>query len=239
MGDPQLLASYATLAGAIVPLTGRLVSPIPLRRRIEAAGRAGYRGFGFLDVDLAAALSRHSFADIRAMVADNGIGVIELEVLVDWFTTGERRRRSDEALRFMLNAAEMLSARHIKVLGDLQGSDWPVEHMAESFAVLCRRAAEAGTAVCLEIFPASNVRDLATARAIAEATDAPNGGLLLDVWHFCRGGIPFDEILTLRPEHIRHVELNDAAARQIGSIMEDTSLRRMLPGEGELRSWNA
>jgi sugar phosphate isomerase/epimerase len=104
--------------------------------------------------------------------------------------------------------------------------------MIESFAGLCDDAAAAGIGVTLELFPVSNVRDLATGRAIVEGAARPNGGLLLDIWHMVRGGVAFADIAALPPGTITHVELDDAAATCEGSIMDDTIDRRLLCGEG-------
>ncbi len=41
------------------------------------------------------------------------------------------------------------------------------------------------------------------------------------------------EIAGLSAEMIKHVEFSDGPALQIGSLLEDTLLRRRLPGEGD------
>jgi len=47
-----------------------------------------------------------------------------------------------------------------------------------------------------------------------------------------RGNIPYAEVATIPPAYIKYVELDDAKAELVGTIMEDTQVRRELPGEG-------
>jgi sugar phosphate isomerase/epimerase len=234
MEPPKLIASYMTVAGAVAPLSGSLVSPLSFRERASAAAKAGYNGIGLMGEDISHCLRTLSYTDIRTIIADAGLEAVELEFLDGWFADGEERRQSDAARRFLLQAAEHLAPLHIKVVCDQKGRDWPFDHLIESFAGLCRDAAFAGTAICVEMLPYSTLRDLKTARALIAGANASNGGLLLDVFHLGRGGTRYEELLEIAPQEIRHVELDDAAAAQIGTYMEDTVLRRKLPGEGAL-----
>jgi len=131
-----------------------------------------------------------------------------------------------------MRMAEALGARDVKIAPEygIEGIDLP-RHV-EAFADVCREASEHGTAVALEVMPFSNVATLDVARAIVEGAGAPNGGLLLDVWHVVRGGIPYDQVAALPPGTIVSVELADAAAEPVGSLWDDTIHHRRRPGEG-------
>lgn len=80
--------------------------------------------------------------------------------------------------------------------------------------------------------PFSNVATLEVARAIVEGAGAPNGGLLLDLWHVVRGGIGYDQVAALPAGTIASVELDDGAAEPIGSLWDDTIFHRRRCGEG-------
>jgi sugar phosphate isomerase/epimerase len=230
---PKLMASYFTIAGNIKPLTGNQVSPFDLPSRAAAVAGAGYVGIGFVTDDLKHNINVHGYSGIRSILDDAGIQYLEIEVLLDWFADGERRVASDKDRAFLMEAAEALDAYQIKVDADIVGGQWQMEVMIESFADLCKEAREAGTQISIEIFPASNVSDLPTGLAIVEGAGAENGGLLLDIWHFFRGGIPYEDIQTIPLQYIKHIELDDADEQLVGSIVADTLLRRRLPGNGD------
>jgi sugar phosphate isomerase/epimerase len=229
---PKLMASAFTVAGNVAPLAGDTTSPHSLAERARATAQAGYVGIGLANDDLDKLIAEHGHAEIKSIIADAGLQYLEFEVLLDWFADGERRAASDIERNKLLDAAEKLGAYQIKIGGDITDTTWPLERMRESFAELARQAGDAGTKVSIEIFPASNISDLATAIAVAEGADPRHGGLLLDIWHLTRGGIAYADIATIPPQYIMHIELNDAGPQE-GSIMEDTLLRRRLPGDGD------
>ncbi|MES2492235.1 MAG: sugar phosphate isomerase/epimerase family protein [Pseudomonadota bacterium] len=238
---PVLIASYFTLAGNLIPFASTDPSPFDLAARADAAARAGYAGIGLETGDLRHCKDRHGYAGIRRILTDAGLTYLEFEVLTDWFTSGERRAASDAQRAFLLEAAGELGAQKIKTIGDAHGGmdnaiprDWSLELLADAYGQLARDAARVGSMVTLELVPGTGVRDLPTARAIAEGANEPNAGLLIDIWHLARGGIAYEDVLALPPALINAVEIDDAMSCQEGSIFEDTIRRRKLPGEGEL-----
>lgn len=231
---PSLLASYWTLAGDVYPLEGTGVSPVGLRERAEAAAIAGFSGLGLQINDLQQCVEQHGLAEVRAILAHNGIAHVEIEPLFDWFTTGERREAADAARTMLLLWAEALGAFQIKAGGDFGRGDWPLDDVIEEFRVLARQAAEVGTSVGLELIPDTSIADLPTALAIVKGAAGTNSGLVLDIWHIARSRTDYAALATIPRQLIRHVELCDADAQQIGSVLEDTVRRRKLPGEGDL-----
>ena len=115
MRDVELLASYWTLAGASYPHSEIEYSLFDFKDRVVAAAKAGFKGIGIKEVDLAHILQRRNLKEMRRIFEDNGIKYVELEFLTDWFLDGEKKKRSDRTRRMLLSAAETLEARHIKV----------------------------------------------------------------------------------------------------------------------------
>lgn len=230
---PDLIATYWTVAGQVQPLAAPELeaSAIDFRTRVAAAQRAGYRGIGLMHSDLMNVRRRYDFASMRAILADHDMEHVELEFLVGWLDDDPAYSR---VLRDLCEAAEALGARHLKAGPDMQGKAWPLEHMAARFRALCDRARDAGTAVALEIMPWSNLRTIDDGLAVVTAADAANGGLLLDIWHLARGDVPYADIAKVPAHFLKHVELDDADAEVIGTLLEDTLDRRRLCGDGAL-----
>src|SRR6185312_17015563 len=98
---------------------------------------------GFWHTDIAAIIKQYSLQEMKRILDANGITQIELEWLLDWFCTDQRRVASDQTRTLLLDAAEALGADHIKI-GDLGNDCANVAQMTEAFAPLCHQAAERG-----------------------------------------------------------------------------------------------
>lgn len=234
---PKLIACHHTIAGAI-DMRDSPVGPHSMPDRINSAARAGYVGIGFNTDDLAHSIDRYGLDAIRNMLIDAHMEYVEFEALVGWFARGDEKRLSDATRSAIFEAAEQLGKESsirmlVKLGGDVPQSAWSIDWMAEHFRHVCDGAHDVGLKVGLELFPGSNIATLPVGRAIIDAAGADNGGLLLDIWHMTRGGVAYRDIAALPRRYIMGVEINDADALQVGTIMEDTSLRRRLPGEGD------
>jgi sugar phosphate isomerase/epimerase len=230
--DERLLATCWTTAGNAAPLRGDERSPIPIQERVEAAAAAGFRGIGLLHVDLMPALVQYGVRGLRALLDDNGIVDLELELLTDWWTDGPVRDRSDQVRRDLLDAAEALGAHHIKIGPDVTGSPYNHDRWVAEFAALATDAVNAGTRVGLEFLPWSNIKTVHDGLRLVQAADSPAGGLVIDVWHTERAHTPPAELAAVPLRYIVGVELDDADAEPIGTLFEDTVDRRRLCGEG-------
>ena len=230
---PDLIATYWTIAGNVLPLSSpeQEASAIDFRTRVEAAHRAGYRGIGLMYSDLVKVRRNYDFATMRNILADHNMVHVELEFLVGWL---EDDQTGTAVLDDLCEAATALGARHLKAGPDMQAKIWPLDHMITRFRALCDRARQAGTAIALEIMPWTNLRTIDEGLAVVAGADAANGGLLLDIWHLARADVPYSEIAKIPIRYLRHVELDDADAEVVGTLLEDTLDRRRLCGTGAL-----
>jgi sugar phosphate isomerase/epimerase len=234
VSTPDLLASCWTTAGDAGPMTADERSPFRLRDRIETAARTGYTGFGIVHADLVEARAAIGYPALRSFLAGNGIRHVEVEFLDQWHARGAERARSDAVRADLLQAAERLGARHIKVGGDITSGPVRWDEFVADFWALCQDAADSGTRIAFEPVPFGNVADLAAGRRLIDAAGHPAGGLMLDLWHMARGGSRpgFGDIAALPGRYVFGVELDDADADVVGSLLQDTLHRRRLCGEG-------
>lgn len=230
----ELVASYFTISGDVYPHGPIEVSSWDYRSRVEAAAAAGFCGFGLVHADMLAVSERLGLPEMRSILAGNGMKHVELEMLGDWYADGEPRASSDRVRADLMRAAEALGARHIKIGGDVTGRTWPTDRFVESFAGLCADAAKVGTRIVLEPMPFTNIAGIDAGLEIVRGAGAPNGGLLLDIWHLYRGDTSYSRIAEVPSRFLSYVEIDDADARQIGSALEDTLHNRRLCGEGHL-----
>lgn len=226
------MATCWTSAGDAASDRLDLRSPLPLRDRIEAASAAGFRGFGLLSDDLPAAVADYGLTGIKALLADNGFVHLELEGIPYWWDNGPHREESDRVRRSLLEAAEVLGARHIKVTPDGDDGPWDRAQWAEKFAELATQAEGVGARLGIEFFPWSNVKTLSDGLQLVADAGHDGGGVVIDTWHIDRGHTPIADLAKVPLNRIIGVELNDADKRVVGTLFADTVHRRRYCGEG-------
>ena len=233
ISNRELLATCWTSAGDAAPDRGDEVSPIDLRTRIETAAEVGWEGFGLLHADLAIARDTIGLQELRRIFDGSGIGHVELEVLPWWWTTDERRRISDQRRAMLLEAAEVLGARTVKVAAEGGGQPVDPARFHDDFDRLATEAGDAGTRVALEFMPMNNLPTVQAGVDFVTAVGNRYGGLTVDTWHVHRGGTSYADLPRILPvEHLFIVELDDADEQVVGTLWEDTVNARRFPGEG-------
>jgi sugar phosphate isomerase/epimerase len=230
----------------LVLCAGTLPRATPWRERLLAAATAGFAGLSVWARDYAAARRfGWSDADLRAMTADHGITVAELDPAWWWLPgaaeIGGRLTEHDDMEVFAYGEAELfaiadlLGARSLNAV-DVFGGSWTIDDAAEAFAGLCDRADEHGLLVHIEFLPWSRIPDLATAWEIVRRADRPNGGLALDAWHWFRTD-PSSDLATLQMipgDKLVALQLDDAPVEREDNLMSATLHDRLLPGDGAI-----
>ncbi len=228
----RLVASYWTIAGAPFGQPARW----SFEDRVQAAAEAGFWGIGVHFEDYAAMRERGvADGELRSVLDAYGVVVDEIEFLSGWSSEDDAVRvKAREAEEALYALADAVGARQLNVgCSELQGGLGPIERVAERFAGVCERAKAHGLVVAIEFLPWSGIPDAAAAWEVAGASGAPNGGVLLDTWHFFRGNPDYEALRAIPPERIVGLQINDGPAVPIGEIREETRYGRRLPGEGD------
>ena len=228
----ELMATCWSSAGDAASDRADLRSPLPLRRRVEAASAAGFTGFGLLSDDLPAAVAEYGLPGIRTMLSDNGMVHVELESIPYWWDDGAHRAESDRVRHALLEAAEVLEPRHLKVTPDGENRPWDRAHWAAKFAELAAQADGVGARLGIEFFPWANVSSLHEGLRLVEDAGHAAGGVIIDAWHIARAGTPTADLATVPLDRIVGVELDDADEHVVGTLFQDTVNRRRYCGEG-------
>ncbi len=210
--------------------------------RVTAAAEAGFSGISlFLSDYQAARASGLSDADMRARLAHHGLEIAELDPLMNWIPgTDLGFEANQQGTAFFQHTeaefyavADALGARSLNAVAFTDAPLSPSK-VAEAFAGLCDRAAEHGLLVHLEFLPWTQIPDVLAALAIVELANRPNGGLTLDSWHHFRSGVDNSRLRSVPGERILSVQINDAPAEPEPDPVQETTRRRLLPGEGAI-----
>lgn len=209
-------------------LSSQTIATESFDERVRAAADAGFTGIGLRPKDYVRARADGlSDTDMRMILADNGVEVVEHQALRDW-ASGEGRAAEDE----LFAVADALGGTYVIAIAvDLPDGR---EAAAERLAGLAGRAAERGLVAALEFLPWSEVDDPEAAWDVVRMSGHPSAGVLVDAWHLFRGSGTLDQVRTIPPERIAAVHLADADDEILGSLPEDTISRRRVPGAGDL-----
>lgn len=202
--------------------------------RVAAARTGGFAGISLRMRDHARARADGlADADMRALLAEHGVAVAEIEVLNAW-RPGVRVGRSAPSADEVFAVAAAVGARSVCVV-EGPGELPPLDEAARIYGALCDRAAGAGLLLHFEFWPGSAL-DLASAAAIVAATDRPNAGLTVDSWHLARTAGGMELLRTLPGSHIVALQLCDSppVTAPEADYMQATLTQRLVPGEGTL-----
>lgn len=233
-GFPGLVASFFTLSGAgfVEPPRNTFVE------RCEAAAAAGFTGIGLHADDLPRTVAAGvDVAEMRAVLRLNGLELVEIEFLGGWAFSPPDSGGIAPTLAGIEAVAAALGGRQVSA-GEFSG-DTPLDteealhHAAQALRANADRLAQRGLLVALESFPWSALANTCITIDLLRRAQAPNAGLLIDVWHFYNGGGQPGLLVDLPTAGITGVQLNDGPLVH-ENFLHHARAERQLPGEGEL-----
>jgi sugar phosphate isomerase/epimerase len=223
-------------------LWGGSVLPFSFKDRLIAARAGGFDSISLFPFELRQAQEAGiGYGELRSQFEGEGVRIAVVDPLVRWlpdFSPPPGLRADDPATGAfeapeVFEMANALGADLVTLLAVFSAID-SVEDAARHMAELCDRASAYRIRLQLEFIPGTGVPDLATAWEIVRTVDRPNGGLVLDAWHFFRSGPDFALLGQIPPEKVFALQLNDAPATPKSALHVESLHGRLLPGEGDL-----
>jgi sugar phosphate isomerase/epimerase len=203
--------------------------------QLKVTAQAGWRAVGIPMDRLEEYLATgRSIEEAKALLESNDLCPVEILGFRYWiYTRGKDQiemanlfRKFSRISRKLGGAILLASTRYI---GSFDSS-----LARENFKEICRIAAEDGNRVGLEFLPFSPINTIKNAWSIVETTDPPNGGIVLDFFHFLKGGSHLTDLEEVPIEKIFDVHVDDL---KDNNPEEDLSILsrnyRVLPGEGD------
>jgi sugar phosphate isomerase/epimerase len=218
------------------------VAHLPFPERLRAARLAGCDQLSIMPVEVEEVIaSGISIAEMRTMAADHGVAITRLDPLVRWTRiwrpinmSEPYIRRIDYVPEAFFGIAEQLGCTYASLNATFPLGAMPMDELIESYAAICRLAADYGMSCDLEFIPLWGVRDLDTAWRIVSGANATNGGIVFDSWHYVRGHSSLELLRRIPGRWIHSVQLNDGPLHlPKGRTLEEDCYQRLFPGEGE------
>lgn len=213
---------------------------VPFLERVGHARAAGMDGVSIFTAEWQALIDGGMApAEVRRRLDDAGVMLTDYEGIMNWIPdrapaadpkmAAQMARLTPEAILPMAAAA---GARAVLV-GDMNPEPADLDRAAEGFSRLCDLAAEYGLRAELEFMPFGGIPDLAAGWEVVRRAGQPNGGLLIDSWHFFRSNSSLELLAEIPGEKIIAVQLNDGPATAEPDLLTETMHRRRLPGAGD------
>lgn len=205
---------------------------------VEGAVAGGFAGITLWPQDVAGARAAGlSDGEMRALVEDHGLVVADLDPLLDW--TPQALPRPGEAQITLAPEAEFYAmaetfgARSLNVAQGF-GAELDLDRAAEDLAGVCDRAAEHGLLITVEFLPWSGIPTADVALDLVRRVGRPNATVMLDTWHWFRGGADLALLRALPADSIGGIQLNDAPADVPADLVTESMQARLMPGEGAI-----
>ncbi|HKU96282.1 MAG TPA: TIM barrel protein [Vineibacter sp.] len=200
---------------------------------IAAAADAGFQSVGLRLVAPSHSDAFDSIIDDEASLREterclqsSGLCVLDVETL--WLEPDTVIADFQPALE----TAARLGARFVQVVGNdpLKG------RLIANVARLCQVVAPLRLQVMLEFIPYSEVKTLARAAEVIDATGESNAGVLIDALHLSRSGGSPAELATMAPALLPWAQICDAprTAPAAERLRAEARRDRLYPGEGGL-----
>jgi sugar phosphate isomerase/epimerase len=162
-------------------------------------------------------------ADINAALADENIGVLDVEILrltpqIDW-----------DEVQATVDFAQSLGAARVLVADN----DPDPIRSRDSLARMGAIAAPAGVTMTLEFMPWTHAPNLAAARERVQGLQGV--AMLVDAFHLVRSGGKMEDVARGDPL-ISYLQLCDIAGPipAMDAILQEARADRLFPGEGEV-----
>jgi len=221
------------MADFLYSLNSSTIRPVPILKKIEIAGKAGYTAIELWHDDIDAHLAGGgTLAEIRHAIDDQNLDVPTTIYLKGWFeTTGpEHAAELDECKRRMAQSVEV-GAVHV-IAGPPAGM---ADHDlgARNYRELLEIGLAMGVKPAMEFLGfVEDINTIEDALEVVTKADHPAGTVVLDPFHIFRGGGSLESIAKLRSEQIAIMHFNDTPAAPPRTQQHDKD--RVYPGDGHL-----
>jgi 2-keto-myo-inositol isomerase len=207
-----------------------------LETDVMATAHAGLKALELWAGKIDTYLADHSLADLKALLADNGVAPMSINSLEFISFRGDEYPQIKARCRAMCEMAQAIGCPTIVVVPSPTPSrDTTWEEIVEEHVQVLRDlsdvAAKFGVRLSFELlgFGWCSVRTPRGAWEIVQKTGRDNVGLVVDCAHLYGGGGLFNEIDALDPAHIFTFHLDDLEDLPKEAI---TDAKRLLPGFG-------
>jgi sugar phosphate isomerase/epimerase len=207
---------------------------VDLSSALQAISSGKFGGVNFRDNHIQEYLRKgHSIQEIKNLLEEYRLDAIAVDALRNWQEWDSWDRKKKEEYRNsavqLFHECREIGCHCIAAPAFAEKSDLPED--TRSFKAMCDIAKPYNILLALEFLPWAELKDIRMAWEVVRRADCSNGGLLVDSFHFFKGGSQTEDFREVPAEKIFLIHLNDAPDLPIHS-KEMCFNHRVFPGEG-------
>lgn len=215
-----------------IALTLNTLSHLDYESQLSASREGGFSAVGIHLARLEEYLySGHTLDQAIECLTTNGLKAVEMQFLPDWVSATGRLR--DHMLRRAEYICSMmdLMACPVLVANALGEREYSEEVARENFRQICTIGAYYGVNIGLEYLPWTSLSTMKQAWDVVRSADRPNGGIVLDTFHYFKGHPVKEELYAVPVERVLMVHLDDVEEVD-ADLVTLTRKHRVAPGDG-------
>jgi len=200
-------------------------------RLVQAISRAGFTGIDLRDNHIQEYVQKgHSIQEMRNLLKEYQLHPVAINSLRDWQNWGNKKEEEYRAfIEQYFNESKGIGCDCVICCAFAEEGDR--ERDIRYFKEICTIAKSYDIRIALEFLPWAELRDIKMAWEVVRKANCSNGGILVDSFHFFKGGSKIDDLREIPTEKIFLVHLDDAPDLPIHA-KEMCMNHRVFPGEG-------
>ena len=198
---------------------------------VQAISRAEFTGIDLRDNHIREYIQKgHTFQEIKNLWKEYKLHPISVHALREWQNRDSNKR--EEYRKFaeqFIDECKNIGCDCVVCAAYAENGD--IHRDITSLKEICDIAKPYDIRVAVEFLPWAGLRDTRMTWEVLRQANCSNGGLLLDTFHYFKGGSQIDDLREVPTEKIFLVHLDDAPDLPIHS-KEMCMNHRVFPGEG-------
>ena len=198
---------------------------------VQAISRVGFSGIDLRDNHIEDYIQEgHSVDEIKNLLRQYGLQPVLMNSLRDWQTWGNEGKEKYRAfLEHYLDQSRSIGCDCVICCAFAEGKD--LERDIRSFREVCKLGTFYNIRMALEFLPWTGLREIRETWEVVRKANCSNGGLLIDSFHFFKGGSTIEDLRKVPTEKIFFVHLDDAPDLAM-DVKDMCMTKRLFPGEG-------
>lgn len=209
------------------------IKPAAFEEKIKLIAKVGFSGVGLWMDDIQNYLKQNKKTKVNELLEDKKLNAVEMQLIRKWqyLNESEKMDAFRDAKKFFSLLHELkLNCPVVLLPSEEEGQ---LKEGIKDFKQMCGLAEEFGIDVMLEFIGwAKQINNIKIAGEIVCEADCPNGGLLVDTFHFVKRGSTIDDLKQVPMDKIFLVHINDSKPLPM-EIKKQSRGFRFFPGEGE------